>query len=244
MGRDILGRAKAAGHDPDLSIVHQHLFHFFKETNIFSENNPFIMLSKSEGEAAVHLARTAIEEYLKNGKKILAEDLPDVFNEKRGVFVTLNKKTPAKELRGCIGRPYPSLPLGEAIIASALNAALEDPRFYPVEKKELDEIIIEVTILSVPEPIKAKPRDIPEKIKIGQHGLIVISGASSGLLLPQVAVEHGFNSLEFLSHTCMKAGLMPDAWLEGAQVYCFEGQIFEEIKPRGKIMEKDIKCCE
>lgn len=202
------------------------------------------MLTKSDGEDAVRLARAAIEEYLKNGKIISPDNLPDVFKEKRGVFVTLNKKADIKELRGCIGRPYPSLPLGEAIIASAINAALEDPRFHPVEQRELDDIIIEVTVLSVPKYIDSKPRDLPEKIKIGRDGLIVIKGANSGLLLPQVAVEHGFDSIEFLSHTCMKAGLMPDAWLEGAEVYCFEGQIFEEIKPSGKIMEKDIKCRE
>ena len=202
------------------------------------------MLTKSEGETAVRLARTAIEECLTNGKKIKPENLPDIFKEKRGVFVTLNKKIASKELRGCIGRPYPVLPLGEAIILSAINAAREDPRFYPVELKELDEIVIEVTVLTVPKRITAKPRDIPDKIVIGRDGLIISSGSSSGLLLPQVAVEHGFNCTEFLSQTCMKAGLMPDAWLEGAQVYSFEGQIFEEIEPGKEIKEKDIKCGE
>ncbi|CAG0991978.1 hypothetical protein FLAV_02357 [Flavobacteriales bacterium] len=202
------------------------------------------MLTKSEGEMAVRLARTAIKECLTNGKKINPDNLPDIFKEKRGVFVTLNKKIASKELRGCIGRPYPVLPLGEAIILSAINAAREDPRFYPVELKELDEIVIEVTVLTVPKRINAKPRDIPDKIVIGRDGLIISSGSSSGLLLPQVAVEHGFNCTEFLSQTCMKAGLMPDAWLEGAQVYSFEGQIFEEIEPGKEIKEKDIKCGE
>lgn len=199
------------------------------------------MLTKSEGEAAVRLARTAIKECLTNGKKITPENLPDIFKEKRGVFVTLNKKIASKELRGCIGRPYPVLPLGEAIILSAINAAREDPRFSPVGLKELDEIVIEVTILTVPKSINAKPRDIPDKIVIGRDGVIISNGRSSGLLLPQVAVEYGFGSTEFLSQTCIKAGLMPDAWLEGAQVYSFEGQIFEEVKPGGEIREKDIK---
>ncbi|CAG0993753.1 hypothetical protein METP2_02776 [Methanosarcinales archaeon] len=202
------------------------------------------MLTKSEGEIAVRLARTAIKECLTNGKKIKPENLPDIFKEKRGVFVTLNKKIASTELRGCIGRPYPVLPLGEAIILSAINAAREDPRFHPVELKELDEIVIEVTVLTVPKPINAKPRDIPDKVVIGRDGLIISSGRSSGLLLPQVAVEHGFDCTEFLSQTCMKAGLMPDAWLEGAQVYSFEGQIFEEIEPGKEIKEKDIKCGE
>ncbi len=196
------------------------------------------MLSKSEGELAVRLARRAIQECLGNNKKIKPDNLPPVFGEKRGAFVTLNKISKSRELRGCIGRPYPIMPLGEAIIASAVNAALEDPRFDPVEKKELNEIVIEVTVLTVPEPIKTIPRDIPEKIVIGRDGLIVATNRSQGLLLPQVAVEHGFDAVEFLCQTSMKAGLMPDAWLTGAKVYSFGGQIFEELEPGGEIREK------
>jgi uncharacterized protein len=196
------------------------------------------MLTKSEGELAVRLARQAIEECLNNGKKISPENLPAVFRENRGVFVTLNKKADTRELRGCIGRPYPVMPLSEAIILSAINAAREDPRFYPVEAEEIGDIVIEVTVLTVPERIKAKPKDIPEKIVIGRHGLIVAANRCQGLLLPQVAVEHGFDCTEFLCQTCMKAGLMPDAWLNGADVYSFEGQIFQEVLPGGEIREK------
>jgi uncharacterized protein (TIGR00296 family) len=199
------------------------------------------MLTKSEGETAVHLARKAIQECLTNGRKIQPENLPDVFKEKRGVFVTLNTKKERKELRGCIGRPYPVLPLGEAIILSAINAAQEDPRFYPVKPDEVDDLFIEITILTVPKRIKGKPREIPGNIVIGRDGLIVSTNLCSGLLLPQVAVEHGFDSTEFLCQTCIKAGLLPDAWLEGAEVYSFEGQIFEEIEPDGKVKEKDIR---
>lgn len=202
------------------------------------------MLTKSEGETAVRLARKAIEECVKNGKKIEPDELPKVFKEKRGVFVTLNMKKQSKELRGCIGRPYPVLPLGEAIILSAINAAREDPRFNPVKPEEIDELVIEVTVLTIPKRIKAKPRDLPDKIVIGRDGLIVSTGMNSGLLLPQVAVEHGFDCTEFLCQTSMKAGLMPDAWINGADVYSFEGQIFEEIKPGGEVREKDIKCGE
>ncbi len=202
------------------------------------------MLTKQEGELAVRLARKAIEECLKNGKKINPDNLPKVFKEKRGVFVTLNKKKGNKELRGCIGRPYPVLPLGEAIIVSAINAARDDPRFHPVKPEEINDLVIEVTVLTIPKRIKAKPKELPDKIVIGKDGLIVVASMSSGLLLPQVAVEHGFDSTEFLCQTCMKAGLMPDAWLNGAEVYSFEGQIFEEIEPGGEIKEKDIKCGE
>lgn len=187
---------------------------------------------------AVRLARKALETCLKNRKKIKPDDLPPVFREKRGVFVTLNKRSVKKELRGCIGRPYPVMPLGEAIIASTVNAALEDPRFDPVKKEELNEILIEITVLTVPRLINAKSKEIPENIMIGRDGLIVATDMSQGLLLPQVAVEHNFDAVEFLCQTCMKAGLMPDAWLTGAQVYSFEGQIFEELQPGGEIREK------
>ncbi len=202
------------------------------------------MLTKQEGELAVRLARKAIEECLKNGKKINPDNLPKVFKEKRGVFVTLNKKKGSKELRGCIGRPYPILALGEAIIVSAINAARDDPRFNHVKPEEINDLVIEVTVLTIPKRIKAKPKELPEKIVIGKDGLIVAASMSSGLLLPQVAVEHGFDSTEFLCQTCMKAGLMPDAWLNGAEVYSFEGQIFEEIEPCGEVKEKDIRSCE
>jgi uncharacterized protein (TIGR00296 family) len=196
------------------------------------------MLTKSEGELAVRLARKAVTECLKNGTKIHPEGLTKVFREKRGVFVTLNKRKENKELRGCIGRPYPVMPLGEAIVVSAINAAKEDPRFNPVKPEEVDQLVIEVTVLTVPKLIKAKPAELPEKIVIGRDGLIVATNVCQGLLLPQVAVEHGFDCTEFLCQTSMKAGLMPDAWLDGAQVYSFQGQIFEEIEPGGEIREK------
>lgn len=202
------------------------------------------MLTKQEGELAVRLARRAIEECLKKGLKLNPDNLPTVFSENRGVFVTLNKKKQSMELRGCIGRPYPVLPLGEAIIVSAINAARDDPRFSPVKLEEINDLFIEVTVLTVPNRINAKPKDLPGKIVIGRDGLIVATGMCSGLLLPQVAVEHGFDCTEFLCQTCMKAGLMPDAWLNGAEVYSFEGQIFEEIEPGREVREKDIKCSE
>ncbi len=197
------------------------------------------MLTKTEGELAVHLARRAIEECLGNKTKIKPDNLTKIFREKRGVFVTLNT---GKQLRGCIGRPYPILPLGEAIIVSAINAARDDPRFSPVKTQEVEKLIIEVTVLTVPKRIKAKPKDLPDKIVIGRDGLIVATDMCSGLLLPQVAVEHGFDCTEFLCQTCMKAGLMPDAWLNGAEVYSFEGQIFEEIEPGGEVREKELAC--
>jgi len=148
-------------------------------------------------------------------------------------------------LRGCIGLPYPIKRLDDAIVDSAISAATQDPRFPPVELKEMDEIIVEVTVLTQPEKIVVKNRrDLPKHIEIGRHGLIIKRGAFSGLLLPQVAVEHGFDEEEFLVQTCFKAGLPPDAWLvDDTEVYRFEGQIFKEKTPRGEIIEVDTRSC-
>ncbi len=197
------------------------------------------MLTESEGKLAVNLARRAIEECITNKKRVNPGNLPKVFLDKRGVFVTLNKSD-TNELRGCIGRPYPVLPLKDAIIDSAISAALNDPRFPPVKPEEIKHIIIEVTILTPPKRINAKPKDLPKKIVIGRDGLIVVKGMYQGLLLPQVAVEHGFDATEFLCQTCMKAGLMPDAWLNNAEVYSFEGQIFREVQPEGEVKERKL----
>jgi uncharacterized protein (TIGR00296 family) len=189
------------------------------------------LLTDDEGKIALELARRAINEYQTSSIIIKADDLAPVFSKNRGVFVTLNHSiNEVKELRGCIGRPYPVMPLGEAIIISAINAATGDPRFIPVTVEEMNDIDIEITVLTMPYRIEGRPEDLPKKIEIGRHGLIVNKGLYSGLLLPQVAVEHHFNAEEFLSQTCMKAGLYPDAWFDAdTQVCAFEGQIFSEV---------------
>jgi hypothetical protein len=188
------------------------------------------LLTEKEGNIALELSRRAIIEYLSSNRTIEADDLPSVFYKNRGVFVTLNKRiNTTKELRGCIGRPYPVMLLGDAIIISAINAATEDPRFMSVTIKEMDNIEIEVTVLTMPYKLEGKPEELPGKIEIGRHGLIVQKGFNSGLLLPQVAEEHGFNAEEFFTQTCMKAGLAPDAWFDpDTQVCAFEGQIFSQ----------------
>jgi uncharacterized protein (TIGR00296 family) len=188
------------------------------------------LLTDDEGRAALELAHRAVKKYLTSGTVIKPEDLPPIFSENRGVFVTLNnRKGDQKDLRGCIGRPYPVMPLGEAIIISAINAATEDPRFRPVTLKELENIDIEVTVLTMPHQLEGRPEDLPKKIEVGRHGLIVQKGPYSGLLLPQVAVEYDFDAEIFLGQTCMKAGLLPDSWLESdTKVYAFEGQIFQD----------------
>ncbi len=192
-----------------------------------------VRLTREEGELAVKLARKAIEVYLTEGK-VIRERYSGVFEERRGVFTTLTK---GGMLRGCIGFPYPIKRLDEAIIESAIAAATQDPRFPRVSIEEMDEICVEVTVLTPPEKIVADPKDLPKYVEIGKHGLMVQMGPYSGLLLPQVAVEYNLDPESFLSETCMKAGLPPDCWLSGAEVYRFEGQIFKEVEPRGEVVE-------
>jgi uncharacterized protein (TIGR00296 family) len=129
--------------------------------------------------------------------------------------------------------------LGEAIVDSAINAGMGDPRFPKVKGKELDRIEFEVTILTKPEPYEVPKAKLPEFVRVGIDGLIVTKDIFSGLLLPQVAPEWGFDSMEFLSHTCIKAGLPADAWLdEDTEVQHFQAQIFAELAPNREILEK------
>jgi uncharacterized protein (TIGR00296 family) len=185
------------------------------------------MPTEEEGEEGLKLARAAIVEQLRKKSRIQAPaNLPVSFEEKRGVFVTLNKY---ENLRGCIGYPYPIFKLKDAIIDAAISAALNDPRFPPVALDEFKDVTIELTILTTPEVLKVDPEKLPEQIEIGRHGLIIKRGIYQGLLLPQVATENKWSAEEFLCQTCWKAGLPQDAWLlKDTEVSTFEGQIFKE----------------
>jgi hypothetical protein len=196
------------------------------------------MLTLDEGKTAVRLAREALTRYVEEKKILEPEKLPPVFDEKRGVFVTLHEDG---DLRGCIGYPQPVMALGRAIVDSAINAGTRDPRFPGLRPGELKRMEMEVTILTKPEPYREPKKRLPELVRIGTDGLIVSKGPFSGLLLPQVAPEWGFDSLEFLSQTCVKAGLPPDAWMdEETEVQHFEAQIFAEIAPEREVFEKSF----
>ena len=197
------------------------------------------MLKLDEGKKAVVFARNIIEKFVRNSK-INVPDLEGVFNEKQGAFVTIHTY-PEHDLRGCIGIPLPVMSLKDAIIEGA-QSATRDPRFLPLNENELNNIVIEVTILTKPELIEVKqPNDYLSEIEIGRDGLIVEQGFYKGLLLPQVPVEQGWDKEEFLSNTCMKAGLMPDAWFDkNTKISKFSGQIFTEIKPNGEVKEKKL----
>jgi uncharacterized protein (TIGR00296 family) len=192
------------------------------------------MIDIRDGIKSVKYARNVIEEYVKN-KKIPACKFSGVFNEKQGAFVTIHTY-PDHDLRGCIGVPMPVMNLCDAI-AEGATSATRDPRFPPLLVKELDDIVVEVTVLSPPEIIKVhKPEDYLKNIVIGRDGLIIEQGYYKGLLLPQVPLEQGWDKEEFLSNTCIKAGLIPDAWFDKqTKIYKFSGQVFTEIKPRGEV---------
>ena len=204
---------------------------------------PF-QLTQKEGESIVKLARNAVEEYLKTGKTLaVPKNISPKLMEKCGVFVTLNSLEHAKkELRGCIGFPYPTAPLAQATIESAIDSATQDPRFQSVSLKELGNIVFEVSVLTPPELVEVKkPTDYPLRIKVGQDGLIVEKGYWKGLLLPQVPVEWNWDEEEFLCQCCMKAGLPPDNWLlRDTKIYKFQAIIFEEVEPKGKIVRKEL----
>ena len=137
-----------------------------------------------------------------------------------GAFVTLRR---GKRLRGCIGQIGTRQLTVDLVTYAARAAALEDPRFEPVQLVELQEIEIELSILSAPAAIA------PSQIKAGEHGLIVSRGLQRGLLLPQVALEHRWDGLRLLEETCVKAGLERDAWKDPrTQILAFTADVFSE----------------
>ena len=185
-------------------------------------------LSDSDGVFLVKTARTAVTEFLSNGKRIkLESESEKKFSFNAGVFVTLNN---ADGLRGCIGFPMPDKKLSHGIIDAAIAAATEDPRFSPVKINEMSDIVFEVTVLTPPVEITViDPMEYLEKIKVGRDGLIIRNSFSSGLLLPQVPVEYGWNVEEFLQHTCEKAGLEKNTWKnEKVKIEKFEGIVYKE----------------
>lgn len=192
------------------------------------------MLSDEEGEFLLKLARKSIVTYLKE-KKIVTPppETPETLKDDMGAFVTLNKQHKIRgrgELRGCIGYCEPVKPLVNTVIEVAISAATQDPRFPPVNISEMDEIDLEISVLSKPELVEVtKPQEYLEKVKVGVDGLIVEKGFYKGLLLPQVPVEWNWDEEEFLCNTCMKAGLPADCWYDSdVQIFNFQAQIFRE----------------
>ncbi|MEO0074867.1 MAG: AmmeMemoRadiSam system protein B [candidate division WOR-3 bacterium] len=197
---------------------------FFKETN--QSNNKqedAIEFTKQEQQELINIARKTLESYINNKIKPIFKPSTERLKEEYGVFVTLKKHG---ELRGCIGYVQGIKPLYEAVADMTIAAATEDPRFPSVQKFELKDIDIEITVMT---PLK-KIASIDEII-VGKHGLLIKRGNRSGLLLPQVATEEGWDKITFLQHTCWKAGLPENAWQDkNTEIYIFSGTIIHEKK--------------
>lgn len=184
-------------------------------------------LSQEEGQLLIQLARQNIETYLKGGNFHPPKQLPDIFHEKLGVFVTLSINS---NLRGCIGYPEPYMDLIEGLLDVSIAAAVEDPRFNPLSSEEFDNVKIEVSVLTKPELVEVKSyEDYLEKLKVGRDGLIIENSYHRGLLLPQVPIEQNWDLITFLENLCYKAGLPTNTWKDSnTKIFSFQAQIFDE----------------
>lgn len=181
--------------------------------------NPNFNLSQEEKEELLHLARSSIRQYIQGKSIIEYQTQNHNFLTKKGAFVTLKKEG---HLRGCIGYIEPVLPLYQTVIQAAVYAACKDQRFPPVSASEIRNLEIEISVLS---PLK-KIRN-PNLIKVGKHGLVISKGNKKGLLLPQVPVENNWTRETYLQRACLKAGLPPDAWKSGSDIFTFEAFVFK-----------------
>ncbi len=178
-------------------------------------------LAKHEKKTLLGLARRSMERKVLS-RPLEIEVVPEgTLHQAAGSFVSLHI---LEELRGCIGRIRSTDPLFRIVQEMAVAAATQDPRFLPVSPEELEKITVEISVLSIPEPLK----DIRD-LEVGRHGLIVSSRGHSGILLPQVAAEYSWDSETFLSHTCAKAGLPMDFWTYGKLlIEYFSAEVFSE----------------
>ncbi len=165
----------------------------------------------------------------------------EIFRQLRGVFVTLSTHK-GDELRGCVGFVGANKQLGAAVVEAARLAAFEDGRFPPVRREELGSLVIEVSVLGLPQPMKADtPAARLKAVRIGKDGLIIQYGGASGLLLPQVALEWNFTPQTFLEAVCEKAGLPKDFWKSpSAQLWTFGAEIYAEKLPGGRVARKPM----
>jgi AmmeMemoRadiSam system protein B/AmmeMemoRadiSam system protein A len=182
------------------------------------------MLNEKQKKILLDIARKTIEEYVRTGKIPEFNVQDPMLKEKRGVFVTLHRRD---MLRGCIGYIMPLQELYKAVSKMAIESSTNDPRFPQVRREELDEIEIEISVLTVPERIKSV-----DEIELGKHGVIVKKGYHQGVFLPQVATETGWSKEEFLNRLCYdKANLPEDAWKDkDTEIYTFSAQVFQEEK--------------
>jgi AmmeMemoRadiSam system protein B/AmmeMemoRadiSam system protein A len=180
------------------------------------------LLSAEDKQTLLHLTRQTLNDYLGKGKLPEFKTDSPALLQPRATFVTLRARETG-ELRGCRGEVIARQPLVESVMNMAVASATDDPRFMPVTINEVPELHIEISALTPMKPIK------PEEVVVGRHGLMIVKGYNSGLLLPQVPVEQGWDREEFLRGLCHKAWLPPNAWKDkDAQLYGFEAQVWGE----------------
>lgn len=175
--------------------------------------------SAEERRLLLRLAHEAIGAALRGCSPELAPPSPHLA-EARGAFTTLHLH---ERLRGCVGFVQPLRTLYQTVAETAIAAAFNDPRFDPVSEEEARLLKIEISVLSLLRPITL------EEIEVGRHGLVVTHRFQRGLLLPQVALEHGWDREMFLAETCQKAGLAVDAWRHGATLEGFTAEVFGDV---------------
>lgn len=179
------------------------------------------MLTRETQQELLAIARGALE------ARVRGTPAPDAGSQqgspRHGAFVTIFC---SGELRGCLGRVTSDWLLPDLVSHLAQEVADSDPRFTPVAPHELEDIILEVSVLTPEREIQAI-----DEIELGRHGLIIEQGSRKGLLLPQVPEEHGWDRETFVVQTCLKAGLPADAWRHGARLLVFEAQVFGEREP-------------
>jgi AmmeMemoRadiSam system protein A len=176
------------------------------------------VISAQEQQQLLGLARRALEARVKGAQPPAVDEHGDI---PAGAFVSIHRRN--GDLRGCLGRIEGDWPLPRLVAHLASIVADSDPRFEAVRPEELDDIEIEISILTPEQPVTRL-----EEIEVGRHGLIVDDGRRRGLLLPQVASEHAWDAPTFVQHTCRKAGLPLDAWPNRARLFAFEAQVFSE----------------
>ncbi len=176
-------------------------------------------LTSKEKAALLSIARQAIIAYVQNGEEYIEPREEKALNIRSGCFVTIKQQG---ELRGCIGNFQSEAPLFKEVAVMARAAASKDPRFYPMKVEDLEDFTLEISVLSPLHKVESI-----EEIEIGKHGIYIEKSYYRGVLLPQVATEHGWDRTTFLRQTCVKAGLPTDAWAaEDAEIYIFSAQIF------------------
>jgi uncharacterized protein len=177
-------------------------------------------LSTEDRKILLGLARDAITNCIRTGKLTSRESTSTALLGQQGCFVTIKQQG---ALRGCIGNFISDKPLHQLVQEMAVSAAIHDPRFYPMKEEDLANFDLEISVLSPLAKITS-----PEEVEVGRHGLYLEKNFSRGVLLPQVAQEHGWDRETFLNKTALKAGLKQDDWKEGADIYVFTAEVFGE----------------